>query len=235
MRRIYDDERMLEAGFIGGTLSKDFGNARDRETAKKIFADLHLPVDKMLSLKQEHTDTIISITTEEELVAYKAQKEIIADAWLIGLNNTGAMILTADCVPLFLWDENGKYIGLAHCGWRGIVKKLPQKLARLIKEKDKEAKLLAYIGPHIEKCCFEVKEDVASQFPEQSLIKKDGKIFVDLTKEIVLQLMAEGVDALKIKRGCHCTCTCCNEQDFFSYRRTKQKDSLMSFIYKIGR
>lgn len=234
MKRIYDDERMLEAGFIGGTLSKDFGNARDTQTAKKIFSDLHLPEDKMLGLKQEHTDTIISITTEEELAAYKAQKEHIADAWLIGLNNTGAMILTADCVPLFLWDENGKYIGLAHCGWRGIVKKLPQKLARLIKEKDKDAKLLAYIGPHIEKCCFEVKEDVAREFSPESIIQKDGKIFVDLTKEIVLQLIAEGVDPLKIKRGCHCTCTCCNEQDFFSYRRTKQKDSLMSFIYKIG-
>lgn len=235
MKRIYDDERMLEAGFIGGTLSKDFGNAREPEIAQKIFTELHLPADKILGLKQEHTDIIIPITTEEELAAYKAQKEHLADAWLIGLNNTGAMILTADCVPLFLWDEQGKYVGLAHCGWRGIVKKLPQKLARLIKEKDKNAKLLAYIGPHIEKCCFEVKEAVASQFSELSIIKKDGKIFVDLTKEIVLQLMAEGIDALKIKRGCHCSCTCCNAQDFFSYRRTKQKNSLMSFIYKIGR
>jgi hypothetical protein len=235
MKRIYDDERMLEAGFIGGTLSKDFGNAREPQIAKKIFEELHLPAGKMLGLKQEHTDTIISITTEEELAEYKAQEEHIADAWLIGLNNTGAMILTADCVPLFLWDEEGKYIGLAHCGWRGIVKKLPQKLARLMKEKNKEAKLLAYIGPHIEKCCFEVKEDVASQFSQECLIKKDGKFFVDLTKEIVLQLMQEGVDPLKIKRGCHCTCTCCNELDFFSYRRTKQKDSLMSFIYKIDR
>lgn len=235
MKRIYDDERMLEAGFIGGTLSKDFGNARQKETAQKIFEELHLPVEKMLGLKQEHTDTVISITTEEELAAYKAEKEHIADGWLIGLNNIGAMILTADCVPLFLWDEKGKFVGLAHCGWRGIVKKLPQKLARLIKEKDKNAKLLAYIGPHIEKCCFEVKEDVASQFSPESIIKKDGKIFVDLTKEIVLQLTQEGVDALKIKRGCHCTCTCCNAQDFFSFRRTKQKEGLMSFIYKIGR
>ena len=235
MKRIYDDERMLEAGFIGGTLSKNFGNAREVETAKKIFADLHLPEEKMLSFNQKHTETIISITTEAELADFKKQTEVIADAWLIGLNNIGAKILTADCVPLFLWDESGKYIGLAHCGWRGIVKKLPQKLARLIKEKNKDAQLLAYIGPHIEKCCFEVKEDVASQFSPESIIKKDGKIFVDLTKEIVLQLMAEGVDPLKIKRGCHCTCTCCNEQDFFSYRRTKQKDGLMSFIYKIGR
>ena len=235
MKRIYDDERMLEAGFIGGTLSKDFGNAREPQTAKKIFNDLNLPAEKMLGLKQEHTDTIISITNEAELAAYKAQKEHIADAWLLGLNGIGAMILTADCVPLFLWDSEGKYIALAHCGWRGIVKKLPQKLARLIKEKNKDVKLLAYIGPHIEKCCFEVKEDTASQFSPESIIKKDGKIFVDLTKEIVLQLMAEGVDALKIKRGCHCTCTCCNAQEFFSYRRTKQKDSLMSFIYKTGR
>ena len=235
MKRIYDDERMLEAGFIGGTLSKDFGNARETQIAQQIFKDLHLPAEKMLSFNQKHTDTIISVTTEAELADFKKKTEVIADAWLIGLNNIGAKILTADCVPLFLWDENGKYIGLAHCGWRGIVKKLPQKLARLIKEKDKEAKLIAYIGPHIEKCCFEVKEDVASQFSPESIIKKEDKIFVDLTKEIVLQLMAEGVDPLKIKRGCHCTCTCCNEQDFFSYRRTKQKDGLMSFIYKIGR
>lgn len=235
MKRIYDDERMLAAGFIGGTLSKDFGNAREPKIAKEIFNQLNLPADKILGLKQEHTDTIISITSEEELAQYKKQTTHVADAWLLGLNNIGAMILTADCVPLFIWDEKGKYVALAHCGWRGIVKKLPQKLAKLIKEKDKEANLLAYIGPHIEKCCFEVKEDVAKEFSPESIIKKEDKIFVDLTKEIVLQLMAEGVDPLKIKRGCHCTCTCCNEQDFFSFRRTKQKDSLMSFIYKIAR
>lgn len=229
---IYSDERLINLGIISGTVGRDFGSARDKEIAHKIFESLGIPPAKILGLKQIHSDKIISITSAEDVVNYKAQDVHEADGWLLSLNQTGVMILTADCVPLYLWSADGKYVSLTHCGWRGVVQELPKKAAELIKTKTKE-KLQAYIGPHIRECCFEVKEDVASKFPKEAVIRRENKIFVDLDKAIILQLTAAGVDVKEIKTGCHCQCTSCNKQDFFSYRRDGTKDALLSFIYKV--
>ena len=229
---IYSDERLINLGIISGTVGRDFGSARETQIAHKIFESLGIPPAKILGLKQVHGDTIISINSEEDLQNYKAQEIHEADGWLLSLPQTGVMILTADCVPLYLWSADGKYASLTHCGWRGVVQELPKKAAELIKTKTKE-KLQAYIGPHIRECCFEVKEDVASKFPKEAVIRRENKIFVDLDKAIILQLTAAGVDVKEIKTGCHCQCTSCNKQDFFSYRRDGTKDALLSFIYKV--
>lgn len=229
---IYSDERLINLGIISGTVGRDFGSAREPEIAKKIFESLGIPPAKILGLKQVHSNKIITINSAEDLAAYKAEKVHEADGWLLSLPQTGVMILTADCVPLYLWSADGKYVSLTHCGWRGIVKELPKKAAELIKTKTAE-KLQAYIGPHIRECCFEVKEDVASKFPKEAVIHRENKIFVDLDKAIILQLTAAGVDINEIKTGCHCQCTSCNKLDFFSYRRDGTKDALLSFIYEV--
>ena len=229
---IYSDERLINLGIISGTVGRDFGSARDKEIAAKIFESLGIPPSKILGLKQVHGDKIININSTEDLAAYNSQNLHEADGWLLSLPQTGVMILTADCVPLYLWSADGKYVSLTHCGWRGVVQELPKKAAELIKSKTTE-KLQAYIGPHIKDCCFEVKEDVASKFPKEAIIHRENKIFVDLDKAIILQLTAAGVEEKEIKTGCHCQCTYCNKKDFFSYRRDGTKDSLLSFVYKL--
>lgn len=230
---IYSDERLINLGIISGTVGRDFGSARDVKIAAKIFESLGIPPSKILGLKQVHGDKIICINSTQDLADYHAQKVHEADGWLLSLPQTGVMILTADCVPLYLWSCDGEYVSLTHCGWRGVVQNLPQKAAELIKTKT-TGKLQAYIGPHIRECCFEVKEDVASQFPKEVIIRRENKIFIDLDKAIILQLTAAGVDIKEIKTGCHCQCTSCNKQDFFSYRRDGTKDAQLSFLYKVN-
>ena len=230
---IYSDERLINLGIISGTVGRDFGSARDKEIAAKIFESLGIPPSKILGLKQIHSDKIICINSAQDLADYKTKEMHEADGWLLSLPQTGVMILTADCVPLYLWSADGKYISLTHCGWRGVVKELPKKAAELIRTKTTE-ELQAYIGPHIRECCFEVKEDVASQFPKEAVIRRENKIFVDLDKAIILQLTAAGIDIKEIRTGCHCQCTSCNKKDFFSYRRDGTKDAQLSFVYKVN-
>lgn len=232
--KIFSDERLINLGIISGTASRETGSGREKENSDKLFSALNIPPQKILGLKQVHGDKIINILNEEDLASYHAQKEHEADGWLLGLKGTGVMILTADCVPLYLWDKQGKFISLCHCGWRGVAALMPAKAAKLLKEKaGPGAELCAYIGPHINACCFEVKEDVASQFDAGCVIRKDGKIFVDLTAEIVRQLKQCGVKIEDIKSPCSCECTCCNKEVFFSYRRDHTKNVLISFAYKL--
>lgn len=230
---IFSDERLAARGVVSGTASRHSGNGRDIKNLKRFFDALDIDFSNILRLKQTHGEKIIDILTEEDFLFYKKSKPQEADAWLLGKTGAGVIILSADCAPLYIWDDGGNFIGLAHCGWRGIVNGLPAKLVKRIKEKSgANAKLYAYIGPHINSCCFEVKNDVANMFEQKSIIKRDGKIFVDLTKEITCQLISNGVNSRDIKSECECCCTCCDAENFFSYRRDGTKNALISFVYK---
>ncbi|MDR0645809.1 MAG: polyphenol oxidase family protein [Elusimicrobiota bacterium] len=230
---IFSDERLAALGAVCGTASRHGGSGRNIKNLKRFFDILNIDFSNMLRLKQTHGEKIIDILAEKDFLSYKKSKPQEADAWLLGKDGAGVIILTADCAPLYVWDNGGKFIGLAHCGWRGVVSGLPSKLAKRIKEKaGNNAKLCAYIGPHINSCCFEVKNDVASMFGQESIIKRDGRIFVDLTKEITCQLISNGVGLGDIKSECKCRCTCCDAENFFSYRRDGTKNALISFAYK---
>ena len=86
------------------------------------------------------------------------------------------------------------------------------------------ANLLVAIGPSICRHCFEVGEDVASQFScafpfDSALLSQSGlaKWRVDLKMANRVILLQAGVKDLNIAVADECTC--CNVDEFFSYRR----------------
>ena len=230
--KIFTDKRLLACGFTGGTLSRHSGNMRDVINQKAVYKELGLDPTHILHFHQIHSDTVISISNAQDAQTHTQKSLQDADAWLFAPLPTGwgAAILTADCVPLFLWDDTGTYTALAHCGWRGVVQGLPGKTAHELLKKAPNAQLNAWLGPHIQACCFEVQEDVATQFPADCVTHKDGKIFVDLNVEIKRQLVQAGVEAKNIHAPYYCTCG--DPENFFSWRRDHQKNLLLSFIYK---
>ena len=127
-------------------------------------------------------------------------------------------------------DDTGSYAALAHCGWRGVVKGLAQKAAQALLTQNPHLRLNAWLGPHIQACCFEVQEDVAAQFPANCVLRKKDKIYVDLNIEIKRQLTQAGVAAEKIQTPYYCTCG--DKENFFSWRRDHEKNMLLSFLYK---
>ena len=227
---IYTDNRLLSAGLVGGTFSRHHGNMRDIATQNKVYGELGVPPEKILHFHQTHSDTIISITSAQKAADFAALPEQDADAWLFTVSGWGAAIQTADCVPLFLFDAQGRAFALAHCGWRGVVNRLPFKTARALQECGRCGKIFGWLGPHIQVCCFEVQEDVAAQFSSSSLHRKDGKIFVNLNLEILGQLQEAGLNPQDIKTPYYCTCG--DEKNFFSWRRDHVRQNLLSFIYK---
>ncbi|MDR1123719.1 MAG: polyphenol oxidase family protein [Elusimicrobiota bacterium] len=231
--KIFSDERLLGLGIVSGTVSRHGGSGREPQNVKKIFDALGIDAADILGLRQTHGERIIRIISDEDFQNYRRSDAHEGDAWLLGRAGCGCMILTADCAPLYVWDTEGKSAGLAHCGWRGIAAGLPRKIAEAVKNRaGKNAGLCAYIGPHINACCFEVHQDVAGRFSPRAVIKRDGRIFVDLAAEITAQLVAAGAREADIRRECSCKCTMCNKEDFFSYRRDNTRDAMLSFVYK---
>ena len=230
--KIYTDKRLLSCGLVGGTLSRHSGNMREIANQEIAYSQLGINPARILHVHQVHGNKIISISSTQNFQSFAQKPLQDADAWLFAPlpSGWGASILTADCVPLFLWDQTGTYVALAHCGWRGVVQKLASKVAHTLLKKAPHVQLNAWLGPHIQACCFEVQEDVASQFPADCVIHKNEKIFIDLNAEIKRQLIHAGVKAQNVQTPHYCTYG--DKEKFFSWRRDHEKNLLLSFIYK---
>ena len=227
---IYTDNRMLAAGLIGGTVSRHQGDMKEPEAQKPVYQKLDIPPQRILHFHQTHSDTLISISNTQQAIQFQQAPVPDADGWLFSTEGWGGAILTADCVPLFLWDENAHLFALSHCGWKGVVKRLPFKTAQALYKAGARGRVQGWLGPHIQDCCFEVQADVANQFSAASVREKNGRILVNLNIEILHQLQEAGVEPTQVKTPYHCTC--CDPENFFSWRRDHVRTHLLSFIYK---
>lgn len=144
---------------------------------------------------------------------------LITDGHGIGLG-----IITADCLPIVLYDAIHHVVSIVHSGWRGAVNGVVQNTIKMMQNKygTSSASLQCFFGPSIKSCCYEVGDEVVQQvkkylFGTQALECKNGKIYFNLSLFTKLLLVEQGVLRKNISLVYN-QCTCCNEQ-FCSYRR----------------
>ena len=72
-------------------------------------------------------------------------------------------IMTADCLPVLFADLDGKVVGGAHAGWRGLAGGVLGATVRAMRAAG-AGELTAWLGPAIGPTAFEVGEDVRDTF-----------------------------------------------------------------------
>jgi len=72
------------------------------------------------------------------------------------------VVMTADCLPIFLCDKQGTQVGILHCGWRSLAKGICAKGLKKFAGAPKD--IIAYLGPAISQKHFEVGVDVLEAF-----------------------------------------------------------------------
>jgi hypothetical protein len=67
-----------------------------------------------------------------------------------------------------------------------------------------------------------------NEFGKKGLIKKNGKIFIDLQKVVLLQLIGQGIldESVEISP----LCTACNTDTFYSHRVKSSKRGAMGAV-----
>jgi YfiH family protein len=217
-------------------------------TSKKSDGSMRVTFPEMISenlknrsqfLKKfnlSHIDTVSPVlehTKIVELVSQKDKGKILPNTDGLITNEPGVIltVTAADCAPVFFFDPKNMAIGLAHEGWRGIDQNITKELIEKMSKNfgTNPSDLLVHIGPHLRKCHFEVKEDVAEKFPDHTIIVNDG-IFVDLSSKMQNQFLSLGLKPENISEDENCTY--CEHSTLFSYRREKPKviQSFMAFI-----
>ncbi len=203
-------------------------NCQAPANRKKFFSRLVINFGKIIWAKGVHGDKIA-------LVNKKPAGRVIkgVDGLISRDKNIFLALTVADCLPLYFYDSEKNIIGLAHAGWRGVLKNIAGKMAvKLISLSDAE-NLKVYIGPHLKQCHFEVKGAVLKNFFKYGdYVKRETSgNFVDLAGIVKKQLLQAGVKEKNIK--INLDCTCCRKK-YFSFRRDKPEEPELMAAF-IGR
>jgi len=119
------------------------------------------------------------------------------DALLTDRPGVALFATFADCYPIVLWDPERKVAGLVHAGWRGTRAGVAAAAVRLMQDEFSCRHVTAGIGPGICGRCYEVGEEVASQFDKRFAAPGTGDRFLlDLAAANRAQLEDGGVEAV---------------------------------------
>lgn len=207
-------------------------NTEDVLANRKIFVQsLGFNITDIVTPNQVHGDNIFRVGEEHRGRGSENYAESIAetDALITNVSELPLMLCFADCVPIFFVDIKNSAIGLAHGGWKGTLKKIAAKT--LLKMHDdfgtQPKNCLIGIAPSIGACCYQIGGEVIDKckeaFPknhDELLIERDGKIYLDLWRANVLQLLEIGVPEENIDVAGECTC--CKSSWYFSYRAAQK-------------
>ena len=131
-------------------------------------------------------------------------------------------VVTADCVPIILYDIKNEIIGCIHAGWKGAYADIIKNTILKIKKLNSNNKIFACIGPCIGKKSYEVDLLFYRKFINQShknkkyfSRKNNNKKLFNLRKFVTDKLKKLKVTIDQIDRD-----TYTEKSNFFSYRRS---------------
>jgi YfiH family protein len=173
----------------------------------------YLPVEPVW-LNQVHSTRCI------DAAHVPSGKVVDADASISRQPGVVCAVLTADCLPVLLCDEEARVVGVAHAGWRGLAAGVIE--STVVAMAEPAAKLSAWLGPAIGPQKFEVGHDVFAAFVTHDADAADafhsqgqGKWLCDIYKLARQRLAALGVRRIASADFC----TVRDTEQFFSYRR----------------
>jgi len=190
-----------------------------KENMNRAASELGVGVDRVYFLNQVHGVGVVQLDgSESRTEVLKRDGDILVSA------STAAAcgVRTADCGPLLFADRRTGLVAAAHAGWWGTVEGVVAASLEALTELGSQVlDIIVAVGPMIERCCFEVGEDVAQLIAasgncgEEVIDRDKSKPHVDLRQVIEAQLRGSGISSIDHVR----VCTHCDKTRFHSYRR----------------
>jgi hypothetical protein len=78
-----------------------------------VAKKMNIRRSKLILMHQTHSNRVVEIKKNN----YK--KKVIADAMITKMKGLALGVVTADCVPIILYDAKNEIIGCIHAGWKG--------------------------------------------------------------------------------------------------------------------
>ena len=190
-----------------------------RNNLKIVCKKINCSSRKLILLNQIHSNKFYFIDKNFEF----NKKKLKGDALITNVKNIAIGVLTADCVPILIYDKNLKIISVIHAGWKGAYIGIIRKVIKFLIKNGSNAKdLIAVIGPSISQKNYEIQKDFKDKFLKKDKQNKiffkliKNKTYFSLNKCIYFELKKLGVNNLEIINKD----TFDSKNNFFSARRS---------------
>ncbi|MEJ7667853.1 MAG: peptidoglycan editing factor PgeF [Casimicrobiaceae bacterium] len=181
-------------------------------------------------LAQRHEADIAQIDASNAIAMVASPPAV--DAAVTREPNIVLCVRTADCLPVMFADRAGTTIGIDHAGWRGLAAGILEATVATLRCAPTE--IVAWLGPAIGPCSFEVGRDVYDAFCAADAdvaryfrSNGDSKWFADLYGIARTRLARLGVR--RVTGGDYCTML--EAARFFSYRRERDTGRMATLIW----
>ena len=198
---------------------KHYGSVPEK-SREEVAEDFSLKDKIMVSSHQTHSDNVILVGENTDVTYFENTDGILT-------SNKNVAILTkyADCLPIFIYDEESKIFGAVHSGWKGTYQEIVKRAIEKINPKSLSTiNILFGIGISCEnyKVGVEFYEQFRNKFPKE-IIEKTFSIIDDdfyFNNQLFNYYLLKdyGVKEDKIFLNNRCTF----KENFHSFRRDKE-------------
>lgn len=169
-------------------------------------------------LNQTHS-TLVSVIDED------SNRDV--DASITRQSNTPLVVLTADCLPIVMCNDTGTEIAAIHAGWRGLLNGVIQNTCNQMLSAPPT--LMAWIGPAICSACYEVSEEIKTQFITRYPFTKNTFINRQANLAHMAELILKQFGISRVYQSGICTFE--EKNKCYSYRRMAQTGRMGTLIW----
>ena len=214
-----------KGGFSKGIYKSLNCGQGSKDSKKNIQRNLSLVSKKMKISKkklnlmyQTHSNKVILINNKNKnMIKFKS------DAIVTKIKGIALGVVTADCVPIILFDTHNQIIGCVHAGWKGASSGIIENTIKTFKKLNSKNKIYAAVGPCIGNQSYEVDIDFYKNFLSKSkknsiyFKNKNQKKLFNLRKYVNDKLIKLNVEVDNVSKD-----TFKEKSNFFSYRRSQK-------------
>ncbi len=222
-------------------LGVERGDSKDTvlENLRSFGEAVGIEPRQIISVPQIHSNIVTEVFSHNAGEGFYKEPSGKYDGYITTDRDIAIGVRTADCVPILMYaPENGAFKGAVmavHAGWRGTASGIATEAVRKAIALGADISTVRVaIGPAIESCCYEVKEDFYTAFLnaagkdicEKYVTPKTEHTWqADLkgaNREMLIEcgIAEENIDVSD-------ACTCCRHEEFYSHRYTGGKRGTM--------
>ena len=180
---------------------------------RRLADTIGVAPDHLIWMNQVHGDTVVRVDEPRGTAVDDTDALITTTAGL------ALAVITADCVPVLLGDEEAGVIGAVHAGRVGAAKGIVARTVEaMVAAGAQVADMTAWLGPAVSGANYEVPaemaDDVEAALPGSRVRTAAGTPGLDLRAGIARQLGDLGLGSVAVDPRCTVADT-----DLFSHRR----------------
>ena len=189
---------------------------------KNLALKLGYNYEDLVYMNQIHSANIIVVDENSPKLVDNC------DSIITRSKNLPLMVMVADCIPILMFDDKQGIIAAIHAGRNSTFLEISKKTAEVFIEKfsSNPEDINVVFGASIQKCCYEVSEDL-SKIVENSFGKEFVENnYIDLQGINKKQLNDLGIKNIEISN----ICTKCSNEPFFSFRKNPKTGRFAGII-----